>query len=116
MVVTGPPGSGKSIGTMFPVCSALDRVGKANLVGARKDHIYNDGPARPHVLFLVPTTNFAHDCYRMARKFLFDIDATVLLVIGGEKRDEELVRQTACGADVLIATPGKLISFLNEGR
>ncbi|CAD7924774.1 unnamed protein product [Amoebophrya sp. A120] len=123
-----PAGSGKSIGSVFAIARAL-QVSESKPHGGRligregaqqnTDHFKNvfEGPATPRVLVIASTRILAEQTRAMIRAFCHGIPASVQLVTGDEERgtdeaEDTLTTLARCGADILVATPGKLRTFL----
>lgn len=67
----------------------------------------------PQVLILAPTRELAiqiHDC---SRPFCFKANVKMAAVYGGADKARQL-EAMASGVDILVATPGRLIDFLDS--
>jgi ATP-dependent RNA helicase DDX3X len=69
--------------------------------------------AEPLVLVVVPTRELAVQIFNEARKFCYRTMLRPCVVYGGVSVKEQL-RTLSRGCDVLIATPGRLIDFLQR--
>ena len=72
-------------------------------------------PEDPRALILAPTRELAIQIHKDAVKFASDLGLKFALVYGGvdyDKQREQLQR----GADVIIATPGRLIDYVKQHR
>lgn len=67
-------------------------------------------PARPRVLVLAPTRELAQQIGREAEKFAPVARAVIVTVYGGVPKGDQ-IRQLRKGADMLIATPGRVLDF-----
>ncbi|KAG5462409.1 MAG: P-loop containing nucleoside triphosphate hydrolase protein [Olpidium bornovanus] len=104
-------GSGKTGGFLFPILSQLFRYGPRKQIpdsfGRRK--------AFPSVLILAPTRELACQIHEEARKFSYRSWVRPAVVYGGADIGSQL-RQIDRGADVLTATPGRLVDLIERGR
>ncbi|OMJ87031.1 hypothetical protein SteCoe_11360 [Stentor coeruleus] len=101
-------GSGKTAAYLFPIIAKM----------------LNDGPppsqntvrgAVPVSLIMAPTRELSIQIYEEALKFTYRTGIRVVVVYGGADpkiQSKELDR----GADIIVATPGRLIDFTNRGR
>ncbi|KAG5459809.1 MAG: P-loop containing nucleoside triphosphate hydrolase protein, partial [Olpidium bornovanus] len=105
-------GSGKTGGFLFPILSDLFRTGPRQpkvppSAGRRK--------AYPSVLILAPTRELAIQIHDEARKFAYRSWVRPAVVYGGADIGTQL-RQIERGADLLTATPGRLVDLIERGR
>ncbi len=72
-------------------------------------------PEDPRALILAPTRELAIQIHKDAMKFASDLGLKFALVYGGVDYDKqrELLQQ---GADVIIATPGRLIDYVKQHK
>ena len=101
-------GSGKTAAYLFPIIAKM----------------LNDGPpvspassrgAYPVALIMAPTRELSIQIYEEALKFCFRTGIRVVVVYGGA--DPKLQsRELDKTADIIVATPGRLIDFTNRGR
>lgn len=101
-------GSGKTAAYLFPMVAKM----------------MNDGPptggndfraAYPVGLIMAPTRELSVQIYEEALKFTYRSGIRVVVVYGGTDpkiQSKELER----GADIIVATPGRLIDFTSRGR
>ncbi|KEY68700.1 hypothetical protein S7711_00574 [Stachybotrys chartarum IBT 7711] len=110
-------GSGKTGAYLIPILSKL--MGKAKkLAAARPNPVtFRDGvdnvKAEPLVLIVVPTRELAVQIFNEARKFCYRTMLRPCVVYGGIPVKEQAYL-LAKGCDVLIATPGRLVDFMNR--
>jgi superfamily II DNA/RNA helicase len=90
-------GSGKTLAFGVPM---LARIGKA-------------APLRPKALVLVPTRELAVQVASVLGPLGAAIDRTVAAVYGGASAEQQM-RQLRSGADLVIATPGRLIDLVDS--
>ena len=94
-------GTGKTAGFVLPMLTRLE-AGRAR---ARM----------PRSLILAPTRELAAQVAQSFEKYGVNHRLTVALLIGGVSFDEQL-RKLDRGADVLIATPGRLLDHFGRGK
>ena len=108
MVVCSQTGSGKSAAFLMPIVSILDEK-----VGLENTAITFQGPAAPRALILAPTRELCSQIYNEALKFTHRSNFRVIQIYGGVDAKAQLV-QLARGVDILVATPGRLIDFVDR--
>jgi ATP-dependent RNA helicase DDX3X len=103
-------GSGKTGGFLFPVIAQMLKKGANPIAdGGRRNMAYPNG------LMLAPTRELAVQIYEEARKFCYRTGIRPAVVYGGaEVRDQ--LRELERGADLLVATPGRLVDLIERGR
>jgi superfamily II DNA/RNA helicase len=94
-------GTGKTAGFVLPMLTRLE-AGRAR---ARM----------PRSLILAPTRELAAQVAQSFEKYGINHRLTVALLIGGVSFDDQL-RKLDRGADVLIATPGRLLDHFQRGK
>ncbi|HEX6002114.1 MAG TPA: DEAD/DEAH box helicase [Hyphomicrobiaceae bacterium] len=94
-------GTGKTAGFVLPMLARLE-AGRAR---ARM----------PRSLILAPTRELAAQVAQSFEKYGVNHRLTVALLIGGVSFDDQ-IRKLDRGADVLIATPGRLLDHFQRGR
>ena len=122
MMACAQTGSGKTGGFLFPVLVCLLRDGAAPENG---DDPAGGGPApagrsrrqraRPNALVLAPTRELVSQIYDEARKFCYCTGVRPVVCYGGAETKGQL-QELDRGADLLVATPGRLVDFLERGR
>lgn len=111
-------GSGKTAAYLIPILNKL--MGKAKKLAAPRPNpaTFQEGidprtRAEPLVVIVVPTRELAVQIFNEARKFCYRTMLRPCVVYGGGTfRDQE--KQLQRGCDVLIASPGRLIHFINS--
>jgi len=91
-------GSGKTLAYGLPLLARVDK-------GA---------PSRPRGLVLVPTRELALQVSEVLAPLAKSVGKTVVAVYGGQKMELQL-RGLEQGADIVIATPGRLIDLVDRG-
>ncbi|KFN44103.1 ATP-dependent RNA helicase RhlB [Arenimonas oryziterrae] len=74
----------------------------------------NRGPADPRAMILAPTRELAIQIHKDAEKFGSALGLKFALVYGGVDYDKQKAMLQS-GADVIIATPGRLIDYVRQG-
>lgn len=98
-------GSGKTIAFLAPIVNKMMKEGPP---------AENQGfPSSPVGLILIPTRELAEQIYREGRKLLHKTGIHITKIYGGVPHDSQL-RELRDGTDILVATPGRLIDFLNS--
>ena len=69
----------------------------------------------PQVLIISPTRELTMQIYSEARKFTHESIYRPVVVYGGTSVGHQL-RQVEKGVNILVATPGRLIDFLNRKK
>jgi hypothetical protein len=107
-------GSGKTAAFLFPmICSTLEMYKKhgppppASVAGRIK--------VTPVVLVLAPTRELSSQIYDEARKFTWRTGLRPVCVYGGAEQRVQL-QDLDRGCDILIATPGRLVDFMERGK
>jgi superfamily II DNA/RNA helicase len=94
-------GTGKTAAFLLPVMNSISE----------------NRPAHTHTLILVPTRELAIQIDQQIQGLAYTLNITSLPVYGGGDGsgwDQEKVALSK-GADIIVATPGRLISHLNQG-
>ncbi len=81
------------------------------------NHIIENRPSHTHTLILVPTRELALQIDQQTQGLAYTLNITSLAVYGGgdgSTWDQEKAALSK-GADIIVATPGRLISHLNLG-
>ena len=102
-------GSGKTAAYLFPMVAKMLNDGPPPSTG----HDYRS--ANPVGLILAPTRELGVQIYEEGLKFTYRTGIKVVVVYGGtdpKLQSKELEK----GADIIVATPGRLIDFTSRGR
>lgn len=98
-------GSGKTAGFLLPVISSL--------YASERDTMRTSN--QPLALILAPTRELAIQTYEEAQKFCCKTGIRPVVVYGGADAIPQL-KEIEHGIDILIATPGRLVDFMQRGR
>ena len=81
------------------------------------NHISEKRPGHTHTLILVPTRELAIQIDQQIQGLAYTLNITSLAVYGGGDGGgwEQEKAALSKGADIIVATPGRLISHLNQG-
>jgi len=99
LLVSAETGSGKTLAYLLPLLQIL---------------LYNPNAIGTQALILVPTRELAQQIFFLCQQLAQFTDLTISLVMGGEdyRKQQNTLRRSA---DILIATPGRLLEHLNQG-
>jgi len=106
VVAVAKTGSGKTVGFLLP---ALLRIAERGPQPARSGWV-GPQPARPSILVLAPTRELVQQIAAEAEKFAHVVKARVVTLFGGVPKGDQ-VREAKRGADIVIATPGRLLDL-----
>uniref|UniRef100_A0A7S3JRZ4 RNA helicase n=1 Tax=Aureoumbra lagunensis TaxID=44058 RepID=A0A7S3JRZ4_9STRA len=118
MMACAQTGSGKTGGFLFPVLVSLLRDGAISPDGEDIDQSQSytrKSRARPNALVLAPTRELVSQIFDEARKFCYCTGVRPVVCYGGADTRYQL-QELERGADLLVATPGRLVDFLERGR
>ncbi|AEO65101.1 uncharacterized protein THITE_2043513 [Thermothielavioides terrestris NRRL 8126] len=113
-------GSGKTAAYLIPILNKL--MGKAKKLAAPRPNpaTYQPGidppvRAEPLVVIVCPTRELAVQIFNEARKFCYRTMLRPCVVYGGGSYKDQAA-QLQKGCDVLVASPGRLVHFMNDPR
>ena len=106
-------GSGKTAAFLVPILSKLleegpQGSGQGSGYGGRRKQT-------PLALVLAPTRELATQIYDEARKFAYRSRVRPAVVYGGANVGDQM-RELDRGCHLLVATPGRLVDFLDRGK
>lgn len=104
-------GSGKTAAFLFPVIGRM-MAGLGDPVGGLTAPF--EGVCQPDTLILTPTRELCIQIHEEALKFCHRTPYRCEKVYGGAPTKEQM-KELAKGADVLVATPGRLNDFIGRG-
>jgi ATP-dependent RNA helicase RhlE len=101
LIACAQTGTGKTAAYLLPIMN----------------NISEHRPAHTHTLVLVPTRELAIQIDQQILGFAYTLNITSIAVYGGGDGSGWDQERTALskGADIIVATPGRLISHLNQG-
>jgi ATP-dependent RNA helicase RhlB len=91
-------GTGKTFAYLLPIL---------NSIFENKEYI------KPHSLILAPTRELVSQIVGEAKKLSVNMDVNVVEIIGG-KEYEKQIQKLKKGADIIVATPGRLIDYIKQ--
>jgi len=101
-------GSGKTAAFLMPMLSQIfHNPGKITKGHQRRTY--------PLALVLSPTRELASQIYTEARKFAYRSKVRPCVIYGGADSGEQM-RELSRGCHLLVATPGRLVDFLERGK
>ncbi|KAG1149201.1 hypothetical protein G6F37_004197 [Rhizopus arrhizus] len=108
-------GSGKTAAFLVPTLSAL--FGKAKELAKPRPAPYETRSykAEPLVLIVAPTRELCSQIFDECRKFTYRSSLRPCAVYGGTDTFSQ-IRQLERGCDILAATPGRLMDFIDRGK
>lgn len=103
-------GSGKTIAFLLPIlCQMMNKT--VELV----DSSCFPSITCPYVLILAPTRELAEQINEEARKVIYSTGMHSVAIYGGIKIYEQS-KKLSYGCEILVATPGRLIDMLKQGK
>ena len=115
--LTNDIGSGKTAAFLIPILSKL--MGKARQLAAprpnpaRYNRLTDRVRAEPLVLIVCPTRELACQIFDEARRLCYRTMLRPCVIYGGAPSRNQR-EQLEMGCDVLVATPGRLMDFMNQ--
>lgn len=103
-------GSGKTAGFLFPLIAVMTRTGPLPEPEGRRGK-----GAYITALVLAPTRELAVQIFEEAQKFCYCTGIRPVVVYGGANIQLQQ-RELDQGADILVATPGRLVDLIERGR
>lgn len=110
MMACAQTGSGKTAGFLFPVIASMLKNGPLPMPGgASHRSVY------PTALILAPTRELVSQIFDEANKFCYCTGVRPVVVYGGANIQNQM-RELERGADIVVATPGRLVDLIERGR
>jgi superfamily II DNA/RNA helicase len=97
-------GSGKTCAFLLPVCVSLQKTAPPP---------FANGSVSPRCVVLAPTRELASQIESEAQKLCHDSAVKTVVVYGGASQRQQ-IRELAFGADIIVATPGRLMDFVDR--
>ena len=85
------------------------------LEGTQVDRDYRDGRVAPQAVIITPTRELGIQIHDEARKFSGGCDIISQVVYGGTSVSSQ-IQNLSRGCHILVATPGRLLDFVERGR
>lgn len=101
MIGISQTGSGKTLAYMLP----------AIVHAVNQSHKTEREECKPQVLVLGPTRELVQQIHEVSKKFIKSCGLSGAIVYGGASKDFQL--SSLAGAEICIATPGRLIDFIS---
>jgi ATP-dependent RNA helicase DDX3X len=111
MMACAQTGSGKTAGFLFPLIATMLRTGAGSMPEGSKA----GRGAYISALVLAPTRELAVQIFDEAQKFCYCTGIRPVVVYGGANIQQQQ-RELDMGADILVATPGRLVDLIERGR
>ncbi|ORY09244.1 P-loop containing nucleoside triphosphate hydrolase protein [Clohesyomyces aquaticus] len=117
VVACAQTGSGKTAAYLIPILSKL--MGKARMLAAPRPNPTRYNPAtdrvraEPLVLVVCPTRELACQIFDEARRLCYRTMLRPCVIYGGAPTRNQR-EQLEMGCDILVATPGRLMDFMNN--
>nr|XP_002131481.1 ATP-dependent RNA helicase DDX3Y isoform X1 [Ciona intestinalis] len=108
-------GSGKTAAFLLPTLSQLYTKGPGESLKATTSHQRGRRKLFPLALVLSPTRELASQIYDEARKFAYRSHVRPCVVYGGADVGAQM-RDLDRGCHILVATPGRLVDFIERGK
>jgi superfamily II DNA/RNA helicase len=70
----------------------------------------------PTYLILAPTRELASQIFSECRKFCYGTSIRAAVIYGGSENTREQLRAVENQVDIVVATPGRLLDFIDRGR
>ncbi|KAJ3091220.1 DEAD-box ATP-dependent RNA helicase [Quaeritorhiza haematococci] len=116
LMATAQTGSGKTAAFLIPIIAKLLFKGKDyHRAATQKAKMGARFRATPLALIMVPTRELACQIFDEARKFAYQTWVRPAVVYGGASA-RDLEDSMSRGCDILVATPGKLKWFIENGK
>lgn len=112
MIAIAKTGSGKTFSYMIPCLMKILAYKKQMATFRSMKHMFLFFPLG---LILAPTRELANQIYTASMSMAMKCGLRLSVVYGGASKECQL-SDLSDGVDVLIATPGRLIDFLNSGN
>lgn len=110
MMACAQTGSGKTAGFLFPVIAMMLKHGPLPEPENRRGR-----GSYITALVLAPTRELAVQIFEEAQKFCYCTGIRPVVVYGGAQIQQQQ-RELDTGADILVATPGRLVDLIERGR
>lgn len=100
-------GSGKTAAYLLPIIHVI--------LNDPKEAVVTTEHCEPQVVIISPTRELTLQIFNEARKFAYGSIIKTVVVYGGVVSNHQIQRAMT-GCHILVATPGRLLEFVNKGR
>jgi len=114
LIGSAQTGTGKTAAFALPILDRLLAAQQGTALTHAERRNNANSARRPRVLVLEPTRELAAQVETAFRDFARFTDLRTLAVFGGVGYGHQR-RELARGVDIIVATPGRLMDFLNDG-
>ena len=108
-------GSGKTAAFLLPIIAMMLVRGPVDDGGAGGGGYQRNKKFAPQALVLAPTRELATQIYEQSRKFFWKSGMRSVVVYGGADIKDQF-SQMSRGCDLMVATPGRLVDFVQRAR
>jgi ATP-dependent RNA helicase DDX3X len=108
-------GSGKTAAFLLPVIAMMLVRGPVDPNAGSGNAYARNKKFAPQGLVLAPTRELATQIYDQSRKFMYRSGMRSAVVYGGTEPREQF-QMLSRGCDLLVATPGRLVDFVQRAR
>lgn len=105
-------GSGKTCAFLLPICAALASAAVENISSPASRSATT--PCSPRCIVLAPTRELASQIELEAQKLTYGISNVRPVAVYGGANQRQQLRDLAFGADIVVATPGRLTDFVER--
>jgi superfamily II DNA/RNA helicase len=112
MIAIAKTGSGKTFSFLIPCLMKIEKLKRMSIL---QNNFHANFLMAPLALILAPTRELAIQIYQASKMMASLSHTKVCVVYGGADRDRQ-ISEMSKGVDLLIATPGRLIDFLQAGK
>ncbi|KAK4529504.1 hypothetical protein CCYA_CCYA01G0361 [Cyanidiococcus yangmingshanensis] len=112
-------GSGKTAAFVLPVLHQMLQMGGPAPVpstGSTSGLSSRFRCSYPTYLILAPTRELASQIFSECRKFCYGTGIRAAVIYGGSENTREQLRAVENQVDIVVATPGRLLDFIERGR
>ncbi len=114
LMASAQTGSGKTAAFLIPTIEKMITRGRPHYAGISSGMYSRRNIATPVSLIISPTRELSLQIAKEAKKFTFQSGIRTVCVYGGASQREQL-RELERGCDILVATPGRLLDFIQRG-
>jgi len=108
LLASAQTGSGKTAAFLLPIISNLLESGAPSNSG--------EDCQTPQVVIITPTRELAIQIYEQSRKFAMGSCIRSCVAYGGTSVGNQLSKMRSGGCNILVATPGRLLGFVDQDK